>query len=365
MLILFATNWEGQKHMEGPEYKIYCEFFFLSMSFFMFFGLVCYSFSFSQYAHLTVDTMIYALDSLPRIAMKVHLSFVCVMYISLSGFLAVYGWRLWGLVSQQKVRVPFLNGKAEIIGMTVLVTLIFTSRAIKDFLAVFELGVIPLVDPCTAPVKDQIISFVVSFIWDIVPASLLLFIFWNIPKPRETGGRNPKDMNIQDGPSYANPTLMTDDNLVYTSHLPIDNLKRYDSDEEDGEKPNVAQQQLFRQKTDLVYSNPNSHANTYASPNEQSWQVSSDPPQNPVVTINPAGASNTQAGGELDPSSSSIQLQNFMPLSSDATGLGYGGPVQIARRGVPTFSQFKGYDTRSPLLLSHSVGSSSPFNETM
>lgn len=47
-------------------------------------------------------------------------------------------------------KVPFLKGKLEILGMTAFVVLIFTSRAIKDFLEVFEIGSIPIAEPCVS-----------------------------------------------------------------------------------------------------------------------------------------------------------------------------------------------------------------------
>lgn len=47
--------------------------------------------------------------------------------------------------------VPFLKGKLEILGMTAFVVLIFTSRAITDFLEVFDIGVIPTIaEPCVS-----------------------------------------------------------------------------------------------------------------------------------------------------------------------------------------------------------------------
>lgn len=106
-----------------------------------------------------------------------------------------------------------------------LVIIIFTSRAIKDFLGVFDLGVIPIVDPCvgsidakiyssqTAPIKDQALLFIVSFVWDIVPASLVCLLFWHIPKPREGGERRGAGGGGKGGGgegfiAMANPTLV-------------------------------------------------------------------------------------------------------------------------------------------------------------
>lgn len=107
-----------------------------------------------------VDVIIFAIPGVSADAFsKFHILFVSIMYFCLSAFLGIYGWKLWRLVSQQQIRVcnmtltthsqvPFLRGKLEIIGMTVLVVLIFTSRAIKDFLGYFNVGKIPIVDPC-------------------------------------------------------------------------------------------------------------------------------------------------------------------------------------------------------------------------
>lgn len=66
-----------------------------------------------------------------------------------------------------------------------------------------------LLMPQTAPAKDQIISFVVSFIWDIVPASLVCLLFWHIPKPREGERRGDRGGGPEGGfVAMSNPTLV-------------------------------------------------------------------------------------------------------------------------------------------------------------
>jgi hypothetical protein len=38
--------------------------------------------------------------------------------------------------------------------------------------------------------KDQIATFCLMFIWDIVPAVLVILMFWHIPAPHQPKGRS-------------------------------------------------------------------------------------------------------------------------------------------------------------------------------
>lgn len=119
---------------------------------------------------------------------------------------------------------------------------------------------------------------------------------------------------------------MTDEPLPY-GQFSINNIHRYDSDEDEPSNP----------EKNANYNTMNSQVNNnrVASVRGDASHPRSDS-QRPI------------APGQQD-QSSSIQLQSFGTgqVSSDTSGLGqHVGPVQTARRAVPIFNQFKGYDTR-------------------
>jgi hypothetical protein len=111
--------------------------------------------------------------------------FVSIIYFLLAIFLGYYGYKMFRVVSSSKVLMStvFLQrrGGTKIAIVTATLILIFTSRAVRDFVAAFHIGVIDIDNPHDE-IWRQIIIFLMLFIWEIIPTILVILFFWHIPK---------------------------------------------------------------------------------------------------------------------------------------------------------------------------------------
>lgn len=170
-----------------------------------------------------------------------------------------------------------------------------------------------------------------------MPASLVCLIFWNIPKPRDGGAAPPETASatFNSGITMASPTLvcgvsfslnaqMTDDNLVYNSVLSINNLHRYDSEEED--TPNAGNK-------GSINANTNSFTILH-TPYPRAYSLGQGARQNSLPRVASYGTESLAQEGTTQQSTATGSESQFM------------GPVQTSKKIAPKFQQFQGYDTR-------------------
>jgi len=110
-----------------------------------------------------------------------HAFFIAIMYLILSLLLAIFGWKLLYLVSFVNVKVPFLRSKFQITTMTVALVFIFSSRALKDFLSGLNIGSLTYQNPYEESLLMQLLLFSLMFVWEVIPATLVIVLFWRIP----------------------------------------------------------------------------------------------------------------------------------------------------------------------------------------
>jgi len=156
------------------------------------------------------------------------MAFVAFMYLLLSVSLAIYGIRLFKLVKNVKLQVPFITGKKSMVIATAIMILLFLSRSVRDAVAAANIGLLSLEDP-TAPVKIQLLLFFLYFAWEIIPTGFVIYLFWRIPKTNLPGKKKKGDTQYL-GTSLFHPTRDAPP-LKETADI-FNNPTRYDSDEE-------------------------------------------------------------------------------------------------------------------------------------
>eukprot|EP01125_Pyxidicula_operculata_P019860 TRINITY_DN721_c7_g1_i1.p1 TRINITY_DN721_c7_g1~~TRINITY_DN721_c7_g1_i1.p1 ORF type:complete len:377 (-),score=23.79 TRINITY_DN721_c7_g1_i1:169-1299(-) len=163
-------------------------------------------------------------DELKQEADNVNAFIVSIMYLILSLAMAVFGWKLHKLVSTLTIKVPFLRSSAHITIVSFILVSVFISRAIKDFLTGLDIGSLDVPnDPSASDTLAVEISlFVMMFLWEIIPAATVIFLFWRIPDPRVVS----KIPTTPHNHYSINNEAYSSDNSVWN------NPGRYDSDEE-------------------------------------------------------------------------------------------------------------------------------------
>jgi len=141
--------------------------------------------------------------------------------------LAYYGWRVGSLLHRKLIQIPFQSKPSLIIGVTVILFLLFMSRAIYELLAALPLGIAIVL---TSKVSWKELGMFVCFIvWEIIPTILVIFLFWRIPRspknivlPRRVSvNTTPTDIGRHQGVVSS----------IGTASL-FENPKRYDSDDD-------------------------------------------------------------------------------------------------------------------------------------
>jgi len=270
-----------------------------------------------------------------------HAFFVSGMYLILAILLAVFGWKLLYLVSVINVKVPFLRGKLQITAMTVTLVFVFSSRAIKDFLSGLNIGEIDFGNPDTEPISKQILLFFLFFVWEVIPAFLVIGLFWRIPNTAAVKSRTiSNSTNNNQSSTYAatssNPNTSTEAVPAYTKTpvnqpLPLNNYGAVNS----------------RGSNDLI---PPSYSFGKGGgiQNSSNMSIQNNLPVNITpgeIVIESTSDCDTMLGGSL--------LNDASVVSAGV----YVNPRSVNRGGVriPTFTLSKdtkltGYSTISPLL---------------
>jgi len=65
--------------------------------------------------------------------------------------------------------------------MTVALVFIFSSRALKDFLSGLNIGSLTYQNPYEESLLMQLLLFSLMFVWEVIPATLVIVLFWRIP----------------------------------------------------------------------------------------------------------------------------------------------------------------------------------------
>jgi len=158
-------------------------------------------------------------------------SLQAMVFTVLVSVLAFYGVRVAGLMRAGKTQISFQPKKSsnlQVISVTAIIFLLFTSRAIFNMLSASQ--AISLTVSSGLSVNDMLV-FVLFVLWEIVPTTLVIILFWRIPSPK----RSAQLPNTQAVPykvgmpkeKSRNPL----DGAAQTTSL-FDNPQRYDSDED-------------------------------------------------------------------------------------------------------------------------------------
>lgn len=110
-------------------------------------------------------------------------SFVALMFLLLTSFLSYYTYKMWNLKSSIKPQLPQNRTKYHILVITIILCLVFLSRAIKAIISIFGIGEIIF----SADMKPglQVTVFFIYLAWEVIPTSLVIGLFWHIPRTQK------------------------------------------------------------------------------------------------------------------------------------------------------------------------------------
>jgi len=157
------------------------------------------------------------------------------MFLVLVLVLAYYGVRVAGLLRSANLLAPLFpkgDSPTSIIVVTLIIFIIYVARCTYDFLSAFDDSVSLVLDDQCNYGKNNIFFCLVFLIWELTPTSLVLFLFWRIPRTNVGRyGKNPAGV-------YS-PVPLTVGN-AYPPASVFDNPQRYDSStEETPQVPNT------------------------------------------------------------------------------------------------------------------------------
>jgi len=127
------------------------------------------------------------------IALGITQAFFGVMWFTVTIFLAFYIVKMFQLHKEQKIHIPLaLKGWPNVVILTSISIIVFILifRVLYDFASVFfELQI------ANGVTIDDLIIFLLFIIWEIIPASIILFLFWRI-NPIASKSAMPKYVNV-------------------------------------------------------------------------------------------------------------------------------------------------------------------------
>eukprot|EP01088_Endostelium_zonatum_P010671 TRINITY_DN2420_c0_g1_i1.p1 TRINITY_DN2420_c0_g1~~TRINITY_DN2420_c0_g1_i1.p1 ORF type:complete len:369 (-),score=10.60 TRINITY_DN2420_c0_g1_i1:125-1231(-) len=140
-------------------------------------------------------------------ANKAFTIFSSLMFSIISVILARYGYKVYQLIRTGKTNIPFQprgTPQKGIVLVTLLILLIFVTRAIFDCIAAFYPKISP--DLELGFHWQDLTFFIIFNIFEIVPTSIVLLLFWRIPSTRKTrsGVFRDDETEIVNGPMYRN-----------------------------------------------------------------------------------------------------------------------------------------------------------------
>jgi len=130
-------------------------------------------------------------------------SLQAMVFTVLVSVLAFYGVRVAGLMRAGKTQISFQPKKSsnlQVISVTAIIFLLFTSRAIFNMLSASQAisltvsSVYSLFTHIATPVAhvkrylqglsvNDMLVFVLFVLWEIVPTTLVIILFWRVPHP--------------------------------------------------------------------------------------------------------------------------------------------------------------------------------------
>jgi len=149
------------------------------------------------------------------------------VFLVLVLILAYYAYKVFRLVRAQTITVPYqLRGTADVYVLSIVITIvfIFIVRSAYDFITVTMTDLLVLQADFSA--ESFLIMGLYTF-WEIVPALLLIILFW------EVSGRSHKQMRKPQQAAPIQDGLLEDEEQsgIFSNDL------RYDSDEDDRYPP--------------------------------------------------------------------------------------------------------------------------------
>lgn len=171
------------------------------------------------------------------------------IFLVLVIILAAYAYRVFRLVQQNEIEIPFqLRATANkfVLLIVVIIELIFISRSLYDFIMPMSRYPIPLE---TGMDSGDFAMLAVYTIWEIIPAFLIIFLFsWNI------GRKGKKSM-----PKKTNAAPLLEEEINSDESGIFSNDLRYDSDEGIGIKFSPPSYHDPRTFSTPYATTPNSH----------------------------------------------------------------------------------------------------------
>lgn len=149
--------------------------------------------------------------------------------------LAYYGLRVASLMREGKAQISFQPKKSsnvQVVSVTAVIFLLFTTRAIFNVLSAVD--TIGFTVESGLELND-LGMFALFFVWEIVPTSLVIILFWRIPSPRRQQALLPNAQAVPFLVSAVNES--SEDRAAYSTDTTVrtslfDNPQRYDSDED-------------------------------------------------------------------------------------------------------------------------------------
>lgn len=169
--------------------------------------LVCF------FGYLTILVLSLEFGSNSDIINYCSLSLVATMFNLLSALIIYYTYKMWSLKSNIKPQLPPNRTKLHILIMSIILCLIFVSRAIKAIIAIFGVGLISFHSPSVRILHTiypyiaaysyseakltlllpncflqetgiglQVALFFMYFGWEVLPTSFVILLFWHIPR---------------------------------------------------------------------------------------------------------------------------------------------------------------------------------------
>jgi len=104
-----------------------------------------------------------------------------LVFLILVTILSWYGWKLNVVIRSTAKHQMLFQVPPMIFVVTFVITLLFISRCIFDFMNIAGKWVVEIGSSDDDDVQDQVTIFVAYFLWEIVPTVLIVLLFWRIP----------------------------------------------------------------------------------------------------------------------------------------------------------------------------------------
>lgn len=228
MAVVHKDNWEAK-------YKKRAALVFIGLNVFF---LVLFIVSFVVMKSMVLQPLNQPHRLLPWIN-TVRKSFSAALFLLLFTILGIYAYKVRQYIKRSKGPIPQLQGIGvrKLTAVTWALVILFTTRCASDFVCVFmddcALSVgeyhvgLPTFGQLTTNWLEDVVSFMLYVLWEIVPAFMVTALFWRIPST------SPQHLKSQyQFYSSINSVSSLHEVSLFSSASVFQNPKRYDSDEE-------------------------------------------------------------------------------------------------------------------------------------